>query len=310
MPRNFEPTYTDNETGERRAWYQGIMGNGNNDAHDTMVTAGISAIAAIPIIALFYIDHLFSCILGQKQELGLRKGEYYHSSMLITGICNFVLPSFGMPFVTASLPHSPQFTKALTDYDKSTTPWTPTYVHESRIAPILVYILCFFGLVFPSVLELCPEGVVNGILTFVGLQGILPWSGNQFIDRCVLLLTDPSEFSIAELPPSHVVAATTTAPYLHVSWKRIHLYTLVQLSCLAACWGMRFTGPFALAFPLVIVGFVPLRLYVLPMIFSEEELDLLDAEDSDSKAQTAAAHESGGGNQAEPTSAEHYVELT
>jgi hypothetical protein len=79
-----------------------------------------------------------------------------------------------MPFVTASLPHSPQFTKALTDYDKTTSPWTVLRVHESRIAPTLVYVLCFFGLIVPSALELCPEGVINGILTFVGLQGALP----------------------------------------------------------------------------------------------------------------------------------------
>ena len=71
-------------------------------------------------------------------------------------------------------------------------------VHESRVAPLIVYIMCFLGLVFPSILEHCPVGVVNGVLTFVGLQGILPFSGNQFIDRCVLLLTHPDEFSQAD----------------------------------------------------------------------------------------------------------------
>ena len=41
---------------------------------------------------------------------------------------------------------------------------------------------------------------------------------------------------------------------------------------------MRFTGPFALAFPLVVVGFVPIRLYLLPKFFTPEELELLDSE--------------------------------
>ena len=174
----------------------------------------------------------------------------------------------------------------------------------------MVYVLCFCGLVVPSVLELCPEGVVNGILTFVGLQGILPGTGNQMIDRCVLLLTAPSEFHL--LP--------STAPYMKLRWYRIHLFTAIQvrtskiqigsqksflwdvlvafqhltllvfpqswfcrfygyqLTCLAACWGMRFTGPFSLTFPLVVVGFVPFRLYVLPKVFSEDELSALDAE--------------------------------
>ena len=87
LPRNFVPTYPsydgDNEGAEvyKRDWYQGLnLGGGEGPK-----LALLSFVAAIPIVALFYIDHLFSCILGQKAELGLRKGSYYHSSMLITG---------------------------------------------------------------------------------------------------------------------------------------------------------------------------------------------------------------------------------
>jgi len=274
MPRNFEPTYPlydGGVAGDKRDWFQG-------PGFD-WITVGVSLVAAVPIVALFYIDHLFSCILGQKPELGLQKGEFYHSSMFITGLCNLVLPSFGLPFVTASLPHSPQFTKALTDYDKSKSPWKPEYVHESRVAPLAVYALCFCGLVVPSMLEVCPEGVVNGILAFVGLQGILPGTGNQLIDRCVLLVTAPSEF------PKEGSA------YCGLPWQRIHLYTFIQLSCLAACWGMRFTGPFSLAFPLVIVGFVPLRLLVLPILFSTQELNALDSEGDIEGVNKSEAHD-------------------
>lgn len=44
----------------------------------------------------------------------------------------------------------------------------------------------------PSVLEVIPEGVVNGILTFVGLAGLL--AKNQFVERVLLLLTPPKHF--------------------------------------------------------------------------------------------------------------------
>ena len=50
----------------------------------------------------------------------LEKGNYYHSSFLWVGIFNMFLPMFGLPFVTASLPHSPQFVRALKIVDKST----------------------------------------------------------------------------------------------------------------------------------------------------------------------------------------------
>mmetsp|Transcript_29619 Transcript_29619/g.34070 ORF Transcript_29619/g.34070 Transcript_29619/m.34070 type:complete len:607 (-) Transcript_29619:47-1867(-) len=305
LPRNLEPTYYDEDLQQKRSWFQGISGSNNDDgSNDTMTLAIVSAIASIPIVALFYIDHLFSCILGQKSELGLQKGEYYHSSLFITGICNLVLPSFGLPFVTASLPHSPQFIKSLTDYDKSCTPWKVIHVHESRLAPMLVYALCFTCLVVPSFIEMCPEGVVNGILTFVGLQGILPGTGNQLIDRCVLLLTGPSQFSNLQQQ------SDSQAPYAELPWRRVHLYTFLQLVCLAACWGMRFTGPFALAFPLVIVGFVPLRLMVLPKIFSEFELSKLDAGDSSSSSDSSSGDEFDGGKKMAPIIEDHYTEMT
>mmetsp|Transcript_29668 Transcript_29668/g.62931 ORF Transcript_29668/g.62931 Transcript_29668/m.62931 type:complete len:121 (-) Transcript_29668:134-496(-) len=103
MPRNFEPTYPqyeddegggECEEGYKRNWYQGLdLGGGKASK-----LALLSFVAAIPIVALFYIDHLFSCILAQKAELGLKKGEYYHSSLFVTGIFNLVLLSFGSKF--------------------------------------------------------------------------------------------------------------------------------------------------------------------------------------------------------------------
>ena len=62
-------------------------------------------------------------------------------------------------------------------------------------------------------------------------------------------------------------------------WRYLHLYTLIQLLCFGACylvgvWG--FGIGLGLAFPIVIVGFVPLRAVVLTKIFPAEHLELLD----------------------------------
>ena len=196
LPRDYKPTYNHNTTsgagygdmlaatagagaagaahdltnyGEMvpRSWVQGLSG----PAWLWLV----ALLASIPIVALFFFDQLFSCILGQKKELGIAKGEYYHTSFFIIGICNAFCPLFGLPFVTASLPHSPQFVKALTERDHVTGQLVK--VHESRLAPFLVYLFCFLALAVPQVLEVVPEGVVNGILTFVGLAGIFPGEG-------------------------------------------------------------------------------------------------------------------------------------
>eukprot|EP00040_Diaphanoeca_grandis_P024921 m.137704 g.137704 ORF g.137704 m.137704 type:complete len:614 (-) comp29938_c0_seq1:710-2551(-) len=269
LPRDFEPTLNmyermnnnntntfGNSTEFGRQWFQGPQG--------PAWIPFVGLLASVPIVALFFFDQLFSCILGQKQELGITRGQYYHSSFFIIGICNFVFPMFGCPFVTASLPHSPQFVKALTTHDPQTGKIVK--VNENRIAPLLVYALCFLALGVPGALELCPEGVINGILTFVGVAGILPGTGNQFIDRVVLFITHPSNF-----PNDKLYTRNMSVP-------KMHMFTLIQLLCLGACWGMRYTGDFALAFPLVIVLFVPLRLKILPRWFSPEELEALDSE--------------------------------
>lgn len=76
---------------------------------------GVAAVAAIPVAAWFYVDQNMSSLLTQTPTRGLRKGSYYSSSFLVMAILNMVAPMFGLPFVTGSLPHSPQFAIALTD---------------------------------------------------------------------------------------------------------------------------------------------------------------------------------------------------
>ena len=52
---------------------------------------------------------------------------------------NFIGPSFGLPFVTGSLPHSPQMVKALTNYKQEPDgSFSATGVAENRIAPFIM----------------------------------------------------------------------------------------------------------------------------------------------------------------------------
>jgi len=62
----------------------------------------------------------------------------------------------------------------------------------------------------------------------------------------------------------------------------MHSYTLIQLFCFALCWIVS-TDPtglgLGLAFPLVIVLIiVPLRAYVMPKMYSAEDLAFLDTQ--------------------------------
>ena len=54
------------------------------------------------------MDQNISSLLCQLPEYNLQHGHYYHLSFLWMGVFNAVGPLFGLPFVTGSLPHSPQ----------------------------------------------------------------------------------------------------------------------------------------------------------------------------------------------------------
>lgn len=53
-------------------------------------------------------------------------------------------------------------------------------------------------------------------------------------------------------------------------WK-MNAYTLVQLMCLAVLWVVKSTKA-ALAFPFVLMLIIPMRLFVMPYLFTKQEL--------------------------------------
>ena len=80
------------------------------------------------------------------------------------GLFNFIGPSFGLPFVTGSLPHSPQMVKALTNYrKKDDNTFEVTGVSENRIAPFLMYLLIGLPILKPEWLAHIPSGALNGV---------------------------------------------------------------------------------------------------------------------------------------------------
>ena len=52
----------------------------------------------------------------------------------------------------------------------------------------------------------------------------------------------------------------------------MHLFTVIQLCCLGFLLGIKFT-PAAIGFPFFLAMLIPLRLIVLPKIFTEVELN-------------------------------------
>jgi len=63
--------------------------------------------------------------------------------------------------------------------------------------------------------------------------------------------------------------------YSHLPTRRIHLFTLIQLGMFALCWLVNLS-PLGLCVAFVVVSLVPLRERALPVLFSADELAVLD----------------------------------
>ena len=197
-----------------------------------------AALAAFPVVVFFYLDQNISSSLCQKPEMKLTKGSYYHSSFACMAFFNTVGPLFGLPFVTGSLPHSPQFVLSLAETDEE---HRITRVRENRLAPLLCYFLIGLPLLAPSLLEHVPKAAVFGTLIFVGIDGI---QSTQLYERILLMVTDPRFFP-------------KTGPFANVPLSSLHLYTLIQIALVAACWMVN--ADFGLYFPFFFISLVPVR---------------------------------------------------
>ena len=56
---------------------------------------------------------------------------------------------------------------------------------------------------------------------------------------------------------------------------RMHLFTLIQLFFFALLYAVKSIKAIAIAFPICIMACIPVRLYLLPKIFTRDELILL-----------------------------------
>ena len=94
------------------------------------------------------------------------------------------------------------------------------------------------------------------MLTFVGVAGLFDC---QLYERLQCVLRHPSEFH---------------SRYHNMDWKKVHLFTFLQVFFFAAFW---FANHFSFFFvPLLIVTAVFTRRWFIPSLFTVAELEQLD----------------------------------
>ena len=223
---------------------------------------------------LFFVDHNVTSLLTQASEHHLRKGNAYHWNFLLVGLFNIAMPLVGCPFVTGSLPHSPQFVQALAikeivavpsaDGSGAASASRVVHTHETRVAPLLANVLILGSLVLTPAFAYIPTACLDGLFLFMGISSL---PSNAIWQRAKLILQQKRMH-----PPEHISRSLPLAT--------VHSYTALQVGVVAFLFLLSRTAA-ALSFPVFVILTIPLRL-ALPRLmcrcFSDEALRALDGE--------------------------------
>ncbi|KAM3822756.1 LOW QUALITY PROTEIN: anion exchange protein 2 [Vipera latastei] len=226
-----------------------------------------SVLPAVLVFILIFMETQITTLIISKKERKLQKGSGFHLDLLLIVAMGGFCALFGLPWLAAATVRSVTHANALTVMSKAVAPGDKPKIQEvkeQRVTGLLVAILVGLSIVIGDLLRRIPLAVLFGIFLYMGVTSL---NGIQFYERLHLLL----------MPPKH----HPDVPYVKkVRTLRMHLFTLLQLACLAVLWAVMSTVA-SLAFPFILILTVPLRLCLLSRIFTEREMKCLDAAEAE-----------------------------
>uniref|UniRef100_A0A3Q1GW57 Anion exchange protein n=1 Tax=Acanthochromis polyacanthus TaxID=80966 RepID=A0A3Q1GW57_9TELE len=223
---------------------------------------GACCVPALLVFILIFLESQITTLIVSKPERKMVKGSGFHLDLLILVTMGGISSIFGVPWLSAATVRSVTHANALTVMSKGPKPEIEKVV-EQRISGILVAILVGVSIFMEPILKMIPMTALFGIFLYMGITSL---SGIQMWDRMLLLIT-PKKYH-----PSDAYATK-------VSTLRMHMFTLIQLVCLAVLWVVKMSS-FSLALPFVLILTIPLRMFMTGRVFSVKEMKCLDADDA------------------------------
>ncbi|XP_044535611.1 anion exchange protein 2 isoform X2 [Gracilinanus agilis] len=259
VPSGFSVTDPD-----KRGWVIHPLGK-NGDFPVWMMIA--SFLPAILVFILIFMETQITTLIISKKERMLKKGSGFHLDLLLIVAMGGLCALFGLPWLAAATVRSVTHANALTVMSKAVAPGDKPKIQEvkeQRVTGLLVAVLVGLSIVIGDLLRQIPLAVLFGIFLYMGVTSL---NGIQFYERLHLLL----------MPPKHHPDVTYVKK---VRTLRMHLFTALQLLCLALLWAVMSTAA-SLAFPFILILTVPLRMVLLTRIFTEREMKCLDANEAE-----------------------------
>ncbi|XP_045891539.1 solute carrier family 4 member 1a (Diego blood group) [Micropterus dolomieu] len=223
---------------------------------------GACCVPALLVFILIFLESQITTLIVSKPERKMLKGSGFHFDLLLLVTMGGLCSIFGVPWLSAATVRSVTHANALTVMTKGPKPEIEK-VLEQRISGLLVAILVGVSIFMEPILKMIPMTALFGIFLYMGITSL---SGIQMWDRMLLLIT-PKKYH----PPDAYATRVKTL--------KMHLFTLIQIVCLAVLWMVKIS-PFSLALPFVLILTVPLRMFMTGRLFSVMEMKCLDADDA------------------------------
>uniref|UniRef100_A0A7N5ZT52 Anion exchange protein n=1 Tax=Anabas testudineus TaxID=64144 RepID=A0A7N5ZT52_ANATE len=259
VPNGFSVTNPD-----KRGWI--ISPLGTNGDFPIWMMFGCCFPALLVFILIFMETQITSLIVSKKERM-LVKGSGFHLDLLLIVFLGGTSALFGLPWMAAATVRSVTHVNALTVMSKAVAPGDKPRIQEvkdQRVTGFLVAFMVGLSIVIGELLRKIPLAVLFGIFLYMGVMSL---NGIQLTERMMLLLMPP------KYHPDHSYVRK-------VRTLRMHLFTCIQLVCLAVLWAVMSTQA-SLAFPFVLLLTVPVKMFLLRRIFTTREIACLDADDAE-----------------------------
>ncbi|KAM8885314.1 electrogenic sodium bicarbonate cotransporter 1-like isoform 4-T4 [Spinachia spinachia] len=220
-----------------------------------------SSVPALLVTILVFMDQQITAVIVNRKEHMLKKGAGYHLDLLWVAVLLIICSFMGLPWYVAATVISIAHIDSLKMETETSAPGEqPKFlgVREQRLTGVVVFVLTGLSVLMAPILKFIPMPVLYGVFLYMGVASL---NGVQFMDRLKLLL----------MPAKH----QPDLVYLrHVPLRKVHLFTFIQILCLALLWVLKSTVA-AIVFPVMILALVAVR-KAMDYMFSQYELGFLD----------------------------------
>ncbi|XP_054462032.1 sodium bicarbonate cotransporter 3-like isoform X1 [Anoplopoma fimbria] len=249
VPDRFEPT------SKNRGWLMDPLGV------NPWWTLLVAALPALLCTILIFMDQQITAVIINRKEHKLKKGCGYHLDLLIVAIMLGVCSIMGLPWFVAATVLSISHVNSLKVESGCSAPGEqPKFlgIREQRVTGFMIFVLMGCSVFMTSVLKFIPMPVLYGVFLYMGVSSL---KGIQFFDRIKLF----------GMPAKH----QPDLIYLrYVPLWKVHVFTLVQLTCLVLLWVIKASAA-AVVFPMMVLALVFIR-KLLDFSFTKRELSWLD----------------------------------